>query len=44
MVGVGFGWDSAIYYDPKVVDLGEEPVLAVLSEGVDMERSFYQIK
>lgn len=40
--GFGFGWDANIFYDKQMVK--EEGLgVGVVSEGVDFEKSFYQV-
>lgn len=40
--GIAFGWNNEIYYDKKLIDLKQIEV-GVTTEGIDFEKSFYQI-
>lgn len=40
--GFGFGWNGKIYYDKSYL-LDEEISAAMISEGIDFEKSFYQV-
>lgn len=40
--GVSYGWDGELYYDESITDLSEIEV-GLVSDGVDFEKSFYQI-
>ena len=35
IVGVGFGWKAAVYYDPKASKLHFESMAAILTDGID---------
>ena len=43
IAGTAFGWDSSVYFDREQFREGSGRLAVIASEGIDFERSFYQI-